>query len=151
MFLTAILACLVFTPSTMARSKHRQVMAIERCKKQTRNPPVMKKSASFLKIPPVGRTDVMDVVFDTFPTWHQHEFWNTELNFCQQPNFAGSKWRILKFNICINHPQMTVEVAAGAEDCFFLPEVKTGQTIELEFQVISCWYYEASTCPTVCQ
>merc|ERR1712218_604845 len=35
------------------------------------------------------------------------------------------------------HRQMTVEVAAGAEDCFFLPEVKTGQTIELEFQVTS--------------
>ena len=32
-------------------------------------------------------------------------------------------------------PQMTVEVAAGVEDCFFLPEVKSGQTIEMEFQV----------------
>ena len=31
---------------------------------------------------------------------------------------------------------MTVEVAAGSEDCFFLPEVKSGQSIELEFQVI---------------
>ena len=53
MFLTAILACLVFTPITMARSKHRQVMAIERCKKHTRNPPVKKNSDSFLKIPAV--------------------------------------------------------------------------------------------------
>ena len=31
--------------------------------------------------------------------------------------------------------QMTTEVAAGAEDCFFLPEVKVGQSIELEYQV----------------
>ena len=31
--------------------------------------------------------------------------------------------------------QMTTEVAAGAEDCFFLPEVKIGQSIELEYQV----------------
>jgi len=35
------------------------------------------------------------------------------------------------------HRQMTVEVAAGSEDCFFLPEVKAGQSIELEFQVTS--------------
>jgi len=35
------------------------------------------------------------------------------------------------------HRQMTTEVAAGAEDCFFLPEVKTGQSIELEYQVTS--------------
>merc|ERR1712226_285717 len=35
------------------------------------------------------------------------------------------------------HRQMTTEVAAGAEDCFFLPEVKVGQSIELEYQVTS--------------
>merc|ERR1711971_107588 len=35
------------------------------------------------------------------------------------------------------HRQMTVEVAAGSEDCFFLPEVRAGQSIELEFQVTS--------------
>lgn len=35
------------------------------------------------------------------------------------------------------HRQMTVEVAAGAEDCFFLPDVKPSQGIELEYQVTS--------------
>ena len=31
--------------------------------------------------------------------------------------------------------QMTVEVAAGKEDCYFLPDIKADQSIELEFQV----------------
>jgi len=33
--------------------------------------------------------------------------------------------------------QMTVSVAAGSEDCFFLPEVKIGQVVQLEYQVTS--------------
>eukprot|EP00092_Neocalanus_flemingeri_P004580 GFUD01004931.1.p1 GENE.GFUD01004931.1~~GFUD01004931.1.p1 ORF type:complete len:245 (+),score=48.80 GFUD01004931.1:259-993(+) len=35
------------------------------------------------------------------------------------------------------HRQMTLEVAAGYEDCFFLEEVKSGQTIDFEYQVTS--------------
>lgn len=35
------------------------------------------------------------------------------------------------------HRQVTVEVAAGREDCYFLPDVKSGQNIEFEFQVIT--------------
>lgn len=35
------------------------------------------------------------------------------------------------------HRQVTVEVAAGREDCYFLPDVKSGQSIEFEFQVIT--------------
>jgi hypothetical protein len=31
--------------------------------------------------------------------------------------------------------QMTVEVVAGAEDCFYLPDLNVSQTIEMEFQV----------------
>ena len=32
-------------------------------------------------------------------------------------------------------PQMTLEVAAGYEECFFVDNVKTGQSIDFEFQV----------------
>lgn len=35
------------------------------------------------------------------------------------------------------HREMTVEVAAGKEDCYFLPDIKADQSIELEFQVVS--------------
>lgn len=35
------------------------------------------------------------------------------------------------------HRQVTVEVGAGKEDCYFLPDVKSGQSIEFEFQVIT--------------
>lgn len=35
------------------------------------------------------------------------------------------------------HRQMTMEVAAGYEDCFFLEDVKNGQTIDFEYQVTS--------------
>jgi len=35
------------------------------------------------------------------------------------------------------HRQMTLEVTAGIEDCFFLDDVKSGQTIDFEFQVTS--------------
>eukprot|EP00090_Calanus_glacialis_P001387 TRINITY_DN10989_c0_g1_i2.p1 TRINITY_DN10989_c0_g1~~TRINITY_DN10989_c0_g1_i2.p1 ORF type:complete len:227 (-),score=42.11 TRINITY_DN10989_c0_g1_i2:182-862(-) len=35
------------------------------------------------------------------------------------------------------HRQMTLEVAAGYEDCFFLEDVKNGQTIDFEYQVTS--------------
>ena len=31
--------------------------------------------------------------------------------------------------------QMTVEIIAGAEDCFYLPQLNLSQTIEFEFQV----------------
>ena len=31
--------------------------------------------------------------------------------------------------------QMTLEVAAGYEECFFVDNVKTGQSIDFEFQV----------------
>ena len=31
--------------------------------------------------------------------------------------------------------QMTLEVAAGYEECFFVENVKTGQSIDFEFQV----------------
>ena len=46
-------------------------------------------------------------------------------------------WQLTKpiKDVLTSNPQMTVEVAAGSEDCFFLPEVKSGQSIELEFQV----------------
>ena len=33
------------------------------------------------------------------------------------------------------HRQMTLEVAAGYEECFFVDNVKTGQAIDFEFQV----------------
>jgi len=33
--------------------------------------------------------------------------------------------------------QYTVDIPAGREDCFYLPDVKLGSTIELEFQVTS--------------
>jgi len=33
------------------------------------------------------------------------------------------------------HRQMTLEVVAGYEECFYVDNVKSGQTIELEFQV----------------
>jgi len=35
------------------------------------------------------------------------------------------------------HRQMTLEVTAGYEDCFFLEDVKSGQTIDFEYQVTS--------------
>merc|ERR1719228_2725810 len=35
------------------------------------------------------------------------------------------------------HRQVTTAVAAGAEDCFYIPNVKMGQTIDLEYQVTS--------------
>jgi len=35
------------------------------------------------------------------------------------------------------HRQMTLEVTAGKEDCFFLDGVKSGQTIDFEYQVTS--------------
>lgn len=35
------------------------------------------------------------------------------------------------------HRQVTVEIAAGAVDCFYLPDIKSGQTIDLEYQVTS--------------
>jgi len=36
-----------------------------------------------------------------------------------------------------SHRQMTVSVAAGTEDCFYLPEIKPGQSIDVEYQVTS--------------
>ena len=38
----------------------------------------------------------------------------------------------LHHDICL---QMTLEVAAGYEECFFVDNVKTGQAIDFEFQV----------------
>jgi len=35
------------------------------------------------------------------------------------------------------HRSMTLEVTAGYEDCFFLEDVKSGQTIDFEYQVTS--------------
>jgi len=35
------------------------------------------------------------------------------------------------------HRQLTMEVVAGSEDCFFLENVKSGQTIDFEYQVTS--------------
>jgi len=35
------------------------------------------------------------------------------------------------------HKQMTTEVVAGAEDCFYLGDVKIGQTMSVEYQVTS--------------
>jgi hypothetical protein len=32
---------------------------------------------------------------------------------------------------------MTVEVMAGVQDCFYLPELNISQTLEIEFQVES--------------
>ena len=36
---------------------------------------------------------------------------------------------------CVCADQMTLEVVAGYEECFYVDNVKSGQTIELEFQV----------------
>merc|ERR1711872_705919 len=35
------------------------------------------------------------------------------------------------------HREMTVKVAAGREDCFFIEDVKKDESIEFEFQVTS--------------
>ena len=34
------------------------------------------------------------------------------------------------------HRQMTVEVTAGAEECYYVENVKVGEVLDLEFQVI---------------
>lgn len=34
------------------------------------------------------------------------------------------------------HRQMTVEVTAGSEECFYVENVKVGEVLDLEFQVI---------------
>ena len=34
------------------------------------------------------------------------------------------------------HRQMTVEVAAGREECFYVENVKVGEVVDLEYQVI---------------
>ena len=34
------------------------------------------------------------------------------------------------------HRQMTVEVAAGNEECFYVENVKAGEVLDLEYQVI---------------
>ena len=31
--------------------------------------------------------------------------------------------------------QLTVEIVAGSEDCFYLPDLNISQTLEIEFQV----------------
>lgn len=53
-----------------------------------------------------------------------------------------SSWLILSHLIYLTagksrHRQMTVEVAAGYEDCFFLEDVKKDQAIDFEYQVTS--------------
>ena len=40
------------------------------------------------------------------------------------------------------HRQMTVEVAAGTEECFYVEKVKVAEILDLEYQVI------ASSAPT---
>ena len=42
-----------------------------------------------------------------------------------QPSLARSR-----------HRQMTVEVAAGKEECFYVENVKVGEVLDLEYQVI---------------
>ena len=34
------------------------------------------------------------------------------------------------------HRQMTVEVVAGSEECFYVENVKVGEVLDLEYQVI---------------
>ena len=34
------------------------------------------------------------------------------------------------------HRQMTVEVRAGSEECFYVENIKVGESLDLEFQVI---------------
>jgi len=36
---------------------------------------------------------------------------------------------------------MTIEIPANREDCFYLPDLKIGNTIELEFQVYIYIYF----------